>query len=95
MEYAQLVSEGAALLDSYRADGWRTRINTRTLEMRDPEHCVLGQVFGSYRNAPDDIRLHEAFAGLLNLIENWAELEALHEAWVVYLTDWSADEASA
>lgn len=38
------VSVGAALLDR-RAAGWITRVDLDVLDLRDNDHCVLGQVY--------------------------------------------------
>lgn len=39
------VARGVSWLDS-RKPGWRDQIDTRTLNLRSCEHCVIGQVFG-------------------------------------------------
>lgn len=39
------VRRGVALLDA-DMPGWRDRIDLTTLEITDPCHCVIGQVYG-------------------------------------------------
>lgn len=41
------VTQGALLLDRV-CPQWATRVNPRTIQVLDPQNCVLGQVFGDY-----------------------------------------------
>ncbi len=42
------VARGADLLDT-RLPGWRERINPVNFCLSDPDRCVVGQLFGGYR----------------------------------------------
>ena len=44
------VERGIALLDASGEADWRTRINVDELRIKDPAHCMVTQVFGSYVN---------------------------------------------
>ncbi len=50
--YPKSIPEAAALLDKIKPD-WRLRIDVKTLDMKSPHWCILGQVFGNYFNAID------------------------------------------
>lgn len=41
------VLRGAALLDTYKRNWW-LEVSLETLDMNDPENCILGQLFGNY-----------------------------------------------
>jgi len=43
------VARGAARLDAAAPD-WRTQVNPDTLDMISMINCVLGQLFGNYKN---------------------------------------------
>lgn len=49
------VREGIAYLDANAPDGWRSKINLRNFNMAEPCQCVLGQVFGYYWDAVQDL----------------------------------------
>jgi hypothetical protein len=54
------VGLGAEWLDAQIAEhvvepGWRAKINLRTFDMTNPCRCVLGQVFGNYWEALDEL----------------------------------------
>lgn len=42
------VHRGAEYLDEVDP-GWHARVNARTLELEDGQHCVLGQLHGGFR----------------------------------------------
>ncbi len=44
---AERVKAGAALLDRKRP-GWANKVVAETLDMREGEQCVLGQIFGDF-----------------------------------------------
>lgn len=98
------VGRGAEWLDRQPvADEWRSRINLRNFDMTNPCRCVLGQVFGNYWDAveelaPQDERGHVDQDG----VHNWevdrgfnlpedeeddSDWDALERAWVNYLRD--------
>lgn len=52
------VAAGAAWLDRARP-GWPVRIDLITLDVRDPEHCVLGQEFDDFSQRPEAMRAYE------------------------------------
>lgn len=47
-EIERRVKHGVKLLNR-RCSGWRQTVNGDTLNIAEGEHCILGQVFGSYR----------------------------------------------
>lgn len=46
---ADRVAWGVALLDEKGPEGWRTRVNPDTLDLTSDYVCVLGLVYGSFR----------------------------------------------
>jgi hypothetical protein len=46
--YRISVQRGMGLLDEKAPPGWRDKVSPPTLDMGDPCHCVLAQVFGDY-----------------------------------------------
>lgn len=56
------VATGSAWLDEHRPGWWR-RIDLDTLDIVDECGCVLGQEYGSYVNAPDEIWERGLIAG--------------------------------
>jgi hypothetical protein len=46
---AERVAAGAALLDE-KIPGWRDEINIKTLDLVSFRQCILGQLFGHYRD---------------------------------------------
>jgi len=87
--YDAIIAEGAALLDA--TDGvpsdWRERIDLLHFSILSPMECVLGQLYGSWRQAPPTIKRHNAFlvATSSELAEYWTEARRLDEAWRRYL----------
>lgn len=53
-----IVEHGVRLLDK-RRPGWRTRINPDALYMGYPDACILGQLFGSYRDGLSVLGIEE------------------------------------
>lgn len=60
---------GMAYLDQHKP-GWVDLIDTELLDMRSPDRCILGQLFGSYwnyciyngdfwKNVPDHHEVHD------------------------------------
>lgn len=45
----------AAMELDQRKPGWANRISLRRLDMLDMNDCILGQVYGSYLLAPDEL----------------------------------------
>lgn len=50
------IERGAALLDSIRPD-WFRCIDVPSLDMDDPERCILGQLFGHYDSGCNAIQI--------------------------------------
>jgi hypothetical protein len=53
----QDVGAGAALLDDLVPD-WYNTVDLETLNMYDPQLCVLGQVFGHYNDGNEALGLN-------------------------------------
>lgn len=68
MTVQERVARGAALLDE-RVPGWEARVVPEFLDMRSACKCVLGQVYGMYR---------EAAVGLFGGDPQW--VDASHES---------------
>lgn len=47
------VKEAALLMDRLKP-GWYKLVDTKSLDMSDPDNCILSQVFGSYYEAFDE-----------------------------------------
>jgi hypothetical protein len=53
---ALAVYHGAVLLD-LREPGWVARIDTRTLDLRRSDRCILGQLYGHYLWGTERLRM--------------------------------------
>ncbi len=90
---AEVVASGAALLDSVRDADWRDRIDVGILDMAHASRCVLGQLYGSWWQAPTDLRHQTAFTGKDGGTNRWhyepmcsrEEWDLLTKAWANYL----------
>lgn len=51
----QRVARGIEWLDANAPEGWQARINLHKFNMADPCRCVLGQVFGDYWDAMENM----------------------------------------
>ena len=67
MEYTTNAPKGAAYLDTVRP-GWANEINLARFNINDTEDCVIGQLYGNYREGraelfgiePDDYAPNQA-----------------------------------
>lgn len=50
------IAKGVALLDQKRP-GWENEISLVELDLKDPNDCVLGQVYGSFGTGANDLKL--------------------------------------
>lgn len=75
------VAAGARWLDEHRP-GWVDRIDLETLDLGDPCRCVLGQEYGNYTFALDEILddVSPASRGF-NAWATTGEYPALTDAW--------------
>lgn len=101
------VAAGAAWLDEHRP-GWWQRINLDTLDLGDPCKCVLGQEYGQFGNAPDEMWDHGSNAHRRDRAMGFNaeavdfgrgddEFDALTAAWRTLITarrDAAADEGT-
>lgn len=55
--YQAEIQKGADLLDEKRGKGWEYEIDPNSFEMRSGTHCVLGQLYGDYRQGLDALGL--------------------------------------
>lgn len=53
-EYPKSIQEAAFLLDKIKS-GWQKNISISVLDMHSYEKCILGQVFGSFPKAVDEL----------------------------------------
>lgn len=78
-----LVAAGAARLDEH-IPGWPARVDLDSLDLADCAQCVLGQLFGSYGQAPQELagnangRLYGFDRGVLYGGPTYADLD---DAW--------------
>jgi hypothetical protein len=82
------VRSGVRFLNERLGRGWQKRINLDELDLADCEECILGQLYGSYHDAPVlwtyGQMAESGFAG------GWAikgGYPALTEAWLKYFED--------
>lgn len=47
-EVLERVKTGLAWLEETHGPGWEDKIDLDTLDLRDANHCVIGQVYGSF-----------------------------------------------
>ncbi len=71
--YQAAVLRGAAFLDEHTA-GWDDRVSLEELDMADPCHCILGQVYSEYNGALERL-------GLAYSASQWLGLEATDDAF--------------
>lgn len=57
----EAVSFGVMLLDE-RGPGWANSIDLSTFSISNGDHCILGQLFGSYGYGCDRLGLHDEMA---------------------------------
>ena len=82
-DWAPYVASAALVLDR-NVPGWQQKVSVHSLIMHSAIRCVLGQVYGSFEEAPKYMRVcYSAFAGWSNCNR---QTGALHDAWVTYLT---------
>ncbi len=55
LEYEERVRRGMAWLDEHAPANWRAKVNLRKFDMENPCHCVVGQVFGDYWTALEEL----------------------------------------
>lgn len=87
-----IVKQGAEALDAHPAVlcTWRDDIDVVTLRMQTLDQCVLGQLFGSYDNAPGELQEHPAFdmpgPELVQIGSSYDYYRHLDAAWKRYLS---------
>lgn len=64
------VQTGVRWLDQHYP-GWIGEINLDHLDMGDGRHCVLGQVYGDYFDAREELGLSHKDAAMLGFSEDW------------------------
>ena len=57
--------KAAELLDNIRSD-WHDTINLDKLDLKDPDNCVLGQLFGNFTSAPQILKDEYPFGMMLS-----------------------------
>lgn len=70
------VRYGAQLLDEVGPADWRSRIKVDSLYMASWSHCILGQLYGTFRTGVRTLMLDEAHAvshGFHLFSETWEE----------------------
>lgn len=77
---AELVRNGATFLDEH-APGWRDRIDSDTLSVSLAFSCVLGQLYGSYRDGYDRLNLDIPRAVRLGFYTGSGSYGELTAAW--------------
>lgn len=83
------VRRGIDLLDEYGPSGWRDRIDLSTLDLGDPEYCVIGHVFGRYSVATlaHELGLDDDGTGFGFETDCGEAYWELTDAWIDALTD--------
>ncbi len=86
INYEQYVLVGMAALDE-EVPNWRSSINFDKLDISTQNKCALGQIFGSYPDAPDKLILESTSLGfdLPDIVPDSAnrkrEYQKLNNAW--------------
>lgn len=58
IDYAPRVAKGAALLDRAEGPGWVGFVTDFTLDMSSAHECILGQLYGTYRDGLETLGLN-------------------------------------
>lgn len=83
----EYVASGAAFLDE-KYPAWRQRIDVDTIDISDGDHCILGQLYGSYSQGVDLLRLGDGAVENFGFIYSTrAPSGALTDAWQALLAD--------
>lgn len=61
------IRRGIIFLDAQKS-GWREEINLETFKMNHEEHCILGQVFGSYTPACESLGIDQDIAAHMGFV---------------------------
>lgn len=89
-EVLERVKRGMALLERAYGINWVDYIDLDTLELRDGNACVLGQVYGSYTRGVDTLWPRPALSYAVIdhgfVARNDPEWDALNAAWQDALT---------
>jgi hypothetical protein len=85
----QRVAAGVAWLDANKP-GWAGRIDLGALNMRSPHRCVLGQLFGNYWQAPEDLHgdagMRMGFESVIPVAEFVVDFKLLGDEWTKVIT---------
>lgn len=97
--YSTEIENGIALLDGYRLPGlpapipgwWVNRLNLDELDMSLYNQCVLGQLYGNYRDALEELQLTDDGAQACGFLLPWPagrhEWRQLRHEWVAAITE--------
>jgi hypothetical protein len=84
-ELRERVSRGAMLLDRERPD-WAYEINLETLDLRDYEFCIVGQLWGRYSQGLYELRVDDegelVYGFSHDAPPHHDEWAMLNEAWI-------------
>jgi hypothetical protein len=81
---AERIEIGIAFLNKVMPD-WLNKIDFETLDMRNPRHCLLGQLYGRFGKACNEFVWDcEAAQGGFDLYEE----EARDELWSIFDEQW-------
>ncbi len=83
---------GAQLLDARGPSDWRIRINLPALTMDDVVWCVLGQLYGTYRDGMRALDIERGMSQHYGFNITDEKMLVLREAWVELLTQSGAKD---
>lgn len=61
-----LVNRGVQLLDERGPQGWRRTIKPERLNLRDYQHCVLAQIYGTFARGVSTLDVDPAVYGFVH-----------------------------
>lgn len=68
--YKKDVEDAIEALDKECGSAWRDCVDLDKLDMSDYHNCVLGQVYGSYGDAPKHFFTLDGFCGYFNPLKH-------------------------
>lgn len=81
------VMEGIQLLDQ-RAEGWRGKINIKTLRTDSAADCPLAQIFGSYELGCANLRFNQEVAAEYGFQATSFDADEMHKEHEVLTKKW-------
>src|SRR5882762_2911653 len=84
--FEEQIKSGVQVLNKKRP-GWAQRIEIESLNIISPAYCIIGQVYGSYSDGLEVLRIHHMDAENYGFALNKSPYE-YHEEWETLTQEW-------